>query len=406
VAQTELKNRMKVVLLHPGTQYAHRLACQLNRLGLLDSFITGIAYTATDPLLRIFPSFVRRKIANRILDCGIPANRIKRIMLPELIALYKLSRGKNALQVMYQRNKYFQEVLPMGKINRADAVIGFDTSSWLIAPRVIHCDKPYFLDQSTIHVREKVEVVVRLKNQFPEWFIELPDKSPHQFQIEEDEYQMAKVVVVASTFTKNSLVKNGVQPSKIKINPYGVSNSFYTKKMKREGKIRFLYLGLVGPAKGVPLLLDVWRELSLHQHAELWIAGQAPLFFTDMLDELQGVRYKGRVPHNNLPELFNECDVLLFPSFFDGFGQVILEAMAAGLPVITTEATAGPDIIENEKDGILIRSGDKKALAASMQLFIKDRGLALGMGTLSQLKAKSFSWEAYGERWEKILMLK
>lgn len=392
-----------MLLLHPGTQYAHRLACQLNRLELLDFFITGIAYSASNPVIKLLPNFIRHKISNRMLDCGIPGNKIKRIAFPEFFALYQLSRGKNPLQVMYLRNKRFQRAISTRRIDSADAVIGFDTSSWLLAQRVVDCGKPFLLDQSTIHAKEKIAVVDMLKNQFPEWFIELPDKSPHQMQIEEEEYQISNIIVVASTFTKNSLVKNGIAGGKIRINPYGVSESFFAKKTERKGRIRFLYLGLIGPAKGVPLLLQVWREFGFHLLADLWLAGPAPAFFKTMIAEMAAVAYMGKIPHSRLPEVLAECDVLVFPSFFDGFGQVILEAMAAGLPVITTEATAGPDIIEHEKDGFVITSGDRKELAESMRRFITDRALCSHMGGLAQQKARSFSWNAYGDRWKEIL---
>ncbi|HEV8512993.1 MAG TPA: glycosyltransferase family 4 protein, partial [Cyclobacteriaceae bacterium] len=169
-------------------------------------------------------------------------------------------------------------------------------------------------------------------------------------------------------------------------------------------KVRFLYLGSLVPAKGLPLLLDVWRENEFNERAELWMIGSATNFALKQMENVKGIKYKGKVPRAHLPTLLRQCDCLIFPSFFEGFGQVILEAMAAGLTVITTDATAGPDIIEHEKEGFLISVGDRKQLSSYMDVLIRDRSLTKNMGKLSKEKARSFSWNAYGDRWKKILL--
>jgi starch synthase len=396
---------MKVLLLHPGTQHAPRLACQLNRLDVLDSFVTGIGYSTLNPFIKILPHSAKKRILSRLIDCGIQSSKIKRIPLPEIRALYRLSRGGNPVDVMHLRNKRFQEAVADKWLTAADAIIGFDTSSWLICRRAQQTGRPYFLDQSTIHAKEKIAVVEMLRKQYPAWFIELPNKSSSQLETEDEEHRISNRVVVASTFAKNSLLKNGVPDNKISINPYGVSNAFFLNKPVRTGKLRFLYVGLIGPAKGVPFLLDVWNEFEFHKNAELWLIGSAPEFFKATVQHMQGVSFKGWVAYRDLPATVAQCDVLVFPSFYDGFGQVILEAMAAGIPVITTEATAGPDIIEHDKDGWLMKSGDKSDLATCMRQFVGNRALANHAGTLAREKAKSFSWEAYGDRWKKILQL-
>ena len=74
-----------------------------------------------------------------------------------------------------------------------------------------------------------------------------------------------------------------------------------------------------------------------------------------------------------------------------------------GLPVITTEATAGPDIIENEVDGFIIPSGNKEELIKAMRVMIDDPALCFNMGNLAQEKAKLFSWNSYGDRWKAII---
>ena len=398
---------MKALLIHPGTQYSHRLAFQLNRVGYLYTFITGIAFTKEAPFLKWMPGFLTSKIANRILDGSIKYNQLKTIPLPELRALFRLSRGGDMEEVLHQRNLTFQNKVPQHLLEKADSVVGFDTSSWIIEERVEKLNKPYFLDQSIAHPREKERIYEQLRVRYPDWSEYIQPKNESSIYVEEREYALARKVVVASTFTKNSLMRQNVPASKIVVNPYGVGNEFFRNKGKEKGsrKTRFLYLGLLGARKGLPFLMEAWKEMELHREAELWIAGPANSVALSAIENVPGVSYKGKVPYRDIPKLLDECDCLVFPSFFEGFGQVILEAMAAGLPVITTEATAGPDIIEHGKDGYLIKSGDKSDLCNLIKLLAGDRARCYEMGKAATEKAKSFSWEAYGDRWKEILNL-
>jgi alpha-maltose-1-phosphate synthase len=396
---------VKSLLLHPGTQYSHRLAYQLNRVGCLHTFITGIAFAADASLLKWMPGFLTSKIDNRILDGSIKRAQLKTIPLPELVALFRLFRGGDMEEVLHQRNLTFQNKVPQYLLEKADNVVGFDTSSWVMEERVKKLNKPFFLDQSIAHPREKERIYEQLRTRYPDWSEHIRPKNESGIQVEEMEYSLATKVVVASTFTKNSLICHNVPAAKIIVNPYGVGKDFFRRKSKDsgDGKTRFLYLGLLGARKGLPFLLETWKETELHQEAELWIAGPTSALALTAIRNVLGVSYKGRVPYRDIPNLLDECDCLVFPSFFEGFGQVILEAMAAGLPVITTEATAGPDIIESGRDGFIIRSGDRKHLSEIMKQVANDRALCYKMGKLAVEKAKSFSWDAYGDRWRKII---
>jgi len=393
---------MKALLAHPGTQYAHKLACQLHRHQSLYKFVTGIGFSPNDALLRFLPSNVKKKLANRILNCSIPSSAVKRIPLPEIISLRELSRGVNAEDSLFKRNRSFQQKIGQKLLDTSDVVIGFDTSSWILVDRV---RKPFVLDQSIAHPEEKKAVFASLRSLYPAWVEDIPLKADAHVSTEQHEHGKASKIVVASSFTMNSLVKHGVDRSKIVVNPYGVGESFFRPRIRKSKgeKVRFVYLGILGARKGLPFLLEAWKENSLWQHAELWLAGPASANAINEVNQTPGVTYKGRLPLNEIPSLLDHCDCLVFPSFFEGFGQVILEAMAAGMSVISTEATAAPDIIENNVDGIVIQAGDKKALGESLKRLSMDVNECYTMGEKAREKARSFSWDAYGDRWNNIL---
>lgn len=395
---------LKTLLLHPGTQYSHRLACQLQRLGYLHKFVTGIAFVKNSPLLSWLPQTFNNKLSNRILDCSITEQQLVNVSFPELLALYRLWRGYEMEEVMNQRNEQFQNNISGRLIEEVESVIGFDTSSWIVAAKTKKLKKPYFLDQSIAHPVEKYNLFTELRKKYPKWADDIPEKKDSFILQEVQEYELAHKIVVASSFTRDSLVKYNIPLHKIIVNAYGVSDSFFNLNVPmRSGKIRFVFLGLLGARKGLPFLIEAWMENELFKNSELWLAGPSSRFAEDAVRNTPGMFYKGRISYKHIPDLLSLCDCLIFPSFFEGFGQVILEAMAIGLPVITTQATAGPDIIENGVDGFVIATGNKKELAATMHLMSENPSMCRNMGKLAREKARSFSWDAYGDRWKSIL---
>ena len=152
----------------------------------------------------------------------------------------------------------------------------------------------------------------------------------------------------------------------------------------------------------MPLLLEAWKKLAL-KNAELWVIGSARKRLLQLLPSLPGLEFIGKRPHEELPDLLRECDVLVLPSFCEGFGLVLLEALASGLPVITTEATAGPDLIEDGVEGLLIPSGDLNALCQALQFFVDQPELLETMSAAARRCAEKYTWDAYGDRWNQLL---
>jgi glycosyltransferase involved in cell wall biosynthesis len=90
-------------------------------------------------------------------------------------------------------------------------------------------------------------------------------------------------------------------------------------------------------------------------------------------------------------------DVLIFPSLFEGFGLVITEAMSQGMPVITTDRTAGPDLIKNGETGWLIEAGSTEALRWCIEDILTKPELIIQAGRLALEQANKRTWEVYGQ---------
>lgn len=401
-----MNSSVKVLVAHPGTQYSHQLVKQLEQKGLLYKFYTGFAIAEKSYLHKLFsllPRSVQKKISNRIIT-GIPAGKIRPVMLPELKALYKLYKGGNSETIFYERNKKFQEAIPDKALKECDVVIGFDTSSWILEERCKALGKKFILDVSIAHPLSKRKAYAQIAAAYPEWKFALKDKSDDLVTIEQREMENADAIAVASSFSRQTLIDNHVPAAKIFVNGYGVNATDFSPVEKPgDGLLKFVFVGLVDARKGMPLLLEAWEKID-QSAASLTLIGPVEPAIRELIQtRYPGILVKGKVPFAELKSLLPQYDVLVFPSYFEGFGLVVPEAMACGLPVITTDATCGSDVVDEGIDGRVIPAGNTDQLYKALQAVIDNRSVLRQMGRNARQKAVQNSWEAYGERWEKLI---
>jgi starch synthase len=397
----------KILLAHPGTQHSHQLANQLFRHGTLYEFWTGFALAkkawSTEMIEGYLPKSWHKKIANRLI-ADVPDERLRTMPLLEWKAIRRLRNGDSPQRVLHKRNQTFQENIPSSAIEKASAVIGFDTSSWILADRAEKLGKLFFLDQSIAHPLSNLAASREVARCFPEWQTTLEERLPEVLACENLEHKLATKIIAASSYTKQTLISQGVPAEKITVNPYGVDlKSFHPPSEPRSReRLRFLFLGSVSARKGVPLLIEAWRSLA-PKNCELWLVGPTTSKERALIPELPGLKVLGKYPFEDLPDLLRQCDVLVFPSYCEGFGLVLLEALASGMPIITTDATAGPDLIDQGSEGFLIRSGNLEALRESMKYFVDHPETLDEMSIAARRRAENFSWDSYGDRWQQIL---
>ena len=375
---------------------------------MLYEFHTGFAFGKDSWFYKIFsklPDKIYHKISNRFID-DVPDGFIRRQPFIEIKALLKLKIGQDEENVLYHRNRLFQYNISDLSLKEADVVIGFDTSSWILAERCRRLSKNFFLDVSIAHPVSKDKVYRRIIKLYPDWKFSVKQKEHRHIAVEEVEMEQAGHIIVASSFTNSTYVENGVSKEKISINPYGVDTQMFRppEKEKASGEsTRFVFVGSVDARKGIPFLLEAWNKITL-SNIELTLIGPV----TNGIEKFIRTYYpsviiKGKLSFNEVKVILPNYDVMIFPSFFEGFGLVIPEAMACGLPVITTTATCGPDIISNGKDGFIIEPGSVNELKNAIEYFITQPGKAKEMGIMAREKAEQLTWDVYGEQWARII---
>jgi len=164
-----------------------------------------------------------------------------------------------------------------------------------------------------------------------------------------------------------------------------------------------LYVGLVEPRKNLPLLVRAFRNLiDLKIDTHLVLAGRFGWMYTEVLQLIDTLGVKDRVsligyvPSEDLPLVYNLASVFVYPTLYEGFGLPALEAMACGLPVITTEISSLPEIVGDA--GMLVPVNDETALTQAIQAVLTDQALSQRLATLGTERASQFTWERTAQK--------
>ncbi|MGA7937862.1 MAG: glycosyltransferase family 1 protein [Kovacikia sp.] len=170
----------------------------------------------------------------------------------------------------------------------------------------------------------------------------------------------------------------------------------------------FLYLGRINPYKNVQRLISAFGTLPNRLNYELWFAGPPDQRYMPALESqikalglANRVKFLNYVSYGELPTLINQAIALVFPSLWEGFGLPVLEAMACGTPVITSNLASLPEVVGDA--AVLIDPYNVGAIAQAMHDLTTDTSLHLQLRTAGLARANQFSWAKTGQATLEVL---
>ncbi len=235
----------------------------------------------------------------------------------------------------------------------------------------------------------------------PEWAATLTGRGDSAAKLarKDEELAGADAVIVASSFTRQTLLEAPTLRAPVSVVPYGAPGVPATMppthaEKTKGGPLRVLFVGLLSQRKGISYLLEAVK--SLGAHVELTLLGIKAAADCPALDAaVRAHRWIPTAPHAEVLAEMERQDVLVFPSLFEGFGLVILEAMSRGLPVITTAHTAGPDLMEDGVEGFLVPIRSAAAIAEKLELLHREPARLAAMHEAARAKAAARTWDTY-----------
>jgi starch synthase len=393
-----------ILLSHAiGNEFVREALIAFDRAGLLAEFWTAISWNPKSAINRALPQSVRELFARRSFPESI---RTRTRTLPAREAI-RLLAGAAGISLRHETGAFsidsvFRELdkkvaQRLSKIDNFRAVYAYEDGAResFRAARNLDLQRIYDLPIGYWKVGQRIfsEEVERE----PEWAPTLTGTldSSDKLARKDDELRLATRVIVASTFTKQTLADSPCT-AKIDIVPYGAP-AISGEISKASRRLKVLFAGSLGQRKGLSYLLKAIE--MLRGDVELTLLGRKAAAGCAPLEAaVRKYRWLPTLSHAAVLREMQNHDVLVLPSLFEGFGLVILEAMAQGTPAITTDHTAGPDIIEGETDGFIVPVRSAEAIAEKLELLMRDRERLMSMKAAAKTKAQSRGWESYRNR--------
>lgn len=159
-----------------------------------------------------------------------------------------------------------------------------------------------------------------------------------------------------------------------------------------------LFVGTLEPRKNVPALLRAYRGLLERGYKQkLAIVGRRGWMYDDIFTAVKNLElgndvvFTGYVHEGELPHLYNGASMFVYPSLYEGFGLPVLEAMACGTPVVTSNISSMPEIVGSA--GVVVNPYDVDELLHAMEAVVVDKELAKRLRKRGLERAREFSWE-------------
>lgn len=228
-------------------------------------------------------------------------------------------------------------------------------------------------------------------------------------------FAFANHIVANSNFTKSEIISFGVSPEKITVVHPGISvEDFKVYEKKATPHINLFYVGHCRPRKGLNYLVEALGRLKQDRfHLDVVGRLEDESFYEMVLKRVKElnltgkVSFHGRVDQDTLSRLYSQADIFVYPSLWEGFGIVFLEAMYYCLPIISSNVSAIPELVRHGENGLLIPPGDVEALSRAIKQLMEDETLRKVMGRRGHERVKqSYSWEEAGQRVYEILQIR
>jgi glycosyltransferase involved in cell wall biosynthesis len=227
-------------------------------------------------------------------------------------------------------------------------------------------------------------------------------------------YSQLDLVYVNSEHYRKRWIERGIAPEKLKILPRGLDTSFFNPKNsdpkfwekfgKKPDEIGLLYVGRISKEKNLDVAAAAVHELRAEGlPVRLLVVGDGP-YLKELRQQVPDACFTGYLKGQELGAAYSSSDIFVFPSTTDTFGNVVLEAQAAGLPCIVSDLGGPCELVRDGSDGIITRALDVRDFTHAIRFLVKDPELRRQMGENARSKVKDRNWSnAFREFWNETL---
>jgi glycosyltransferase involved in cell wall biosynthesis len=398
-----------VAVVHPGNQHSWQTAMALDQLGRLEFYATSIFYRPDVwpyNLVKLLPGSLRARVERelrRFEQPGLDPARVRTAGLAEWLERIAMRLGQRQLAGRLDRlgNRVFARALARTLASDAPfAVWGYNGSSRELFEEARRRDRFTILDRTIGDWRAFNRIMAGVHEAYAEYFPEGDYRIPDdRIRRDDAEYELADAIVVGCDFCAETITADAQLPAAVK-DRVRVLNYCYDERLfgglpspdlDRKGPLRFLFLGQAGPRKGFHLVLKTFARIP-RSAAELTVIGDMQVPADVFARYADRISYRRTVPRSEVPVLLQQADVLLFPTYFEGGGIVLHEALAAGVALIQSK---NADIAVTSETGLLMPEISETALHDAVMAAIDDPDRVRAWRAAAQGAARRFSFARY-----------
>ncbi len=400
---------MKIAVFHPGTQHSWQTATAIQELGRLHFYATSIFYKPDEWPYRIeryLPARLRqrahdefRRFEHRALDPDL----VKTVGMFEWLERIAARAGleKTSIRLDLAGNRRFARFLEREiRSDKEFALWGYNSSSLESFELARRLGRFCVLDRTNGDFRVYNRIMEEILGRYGEYFLPGHQRIP-DWTIERDdrEYAQSDLIVVGSEFARSTLEDGCPDPSvaqKARVLNYCFDETLYAGTPKPEPvaaskPVKFLFLGQLIPRKGIHHVLEAIEKIP---------ASQAQLTLVGMMGVPKDIfaRFAGRVDfiptvaRADVPRIMSEHHVFLLPTYFEGAGIVLYEALASGMALIQSRNAA---LAATPDTGIMLDRIDTDHLLAAMMTVIEDRRQLDHFRAHAQAEAQNYTFARY-----------
>jgi len=254
----------------------------------------------------------------------------------------------------------------------------------------------HILDNPNGHIRDFREAV---QEEAGRWLSTRYPGHPSLSMVDrvEEEYAAASRIRVASSWAARSLCARGVDPSRISVVPHAVDLGRFSPALgagaRQAETLRVVFVGQLGLGKGFPYLLEALRRLRTERIHVEFVGATGDPWCRRLFKTLSAGLPVSAAPGDPRPA-YARADLLVLPTLHDGFGFVVAEAMACGLPVITTDRCGAAEWLREGESGWIVPAGEIDPLAAALEEALRRRSALREMGTVARRQVERFAGES------------
>ena len=388
--------------------HAQQIALALYERGWLEAFVTTHCFRRqgyADRISGLLPAETSRRVADalgrRRVD-SVPERLVHTRPWGELArtVVEKAGGGRALVDRLWERCSHgFDRHVASRHVAGAEAIHAFEYTALASFERAADAGAMRVLHLPAPDNEEVREIVRREVERWPGLKATDDPCIDKRFQSRQArrrrEIELADLIVCNSALTARSHMRAGADPSKVRVVRLGAPPPIAEVRSDPQRCRRALGVVFAGPfsvRKGAPYLIEAWRRLAAGRAARLDIYGSLQVPGQLVAAAGDGVRLHGSVTAPALRGAFEKADVLVLPSLADGFGMVVTEAMACGLPVIVTDQVGAAELV-TPANGRVVPGGDVAALTNALQWCLDNRSVLEGMrnGALEQARRRPWS---------------